>query len=73
MERRYVLALLLLSVLALIHTVSCADATEDAADGEKEASAEDIEYAKGSLCGYCSYCKVTYYRSPNFLKIIQII
>ena len=48
-----------LFIFALAITVSgvawAADTTDEAGD---EVSEEQLDYAKGSVCGYCAYCKV---------------
>lgn len=44
--------------LSLLMTI--ASATESSDEKEK-ADPEKVEYAKGSVCGYCEYCKVPIY------------
>lgn len=40
--------------------MTIASATESSDEKEK-ADPEKVEYAKGSVCGYCEYCKVPIY------------
>lgn len=58
--------LLLFAILTLsVH--NCFVRCEDHAGGQAEMTAEEhvevdsekLEYAKGSVCGYCTYCKVS--------------
>lgn len=55
--------LLLITISALImehRFVDCSDPkeTQESAEDHVEVDSSKIEYAKGSVCGYCSYCKV---------------
>lgn len=34
----------------------------DSSSEKDKVDAEKVEYAKGSVCGYCEYCKVNLYR-----------
>lgn len=43
--------------LGLCILMTIASATESSDEKEK-ADPEKVEYAKGSVCGYCEYCKV---------------
>lgn len=46
--------------LGLCILMTIASATESSDEKEK-ADPEKVEYAKGSVCGYCEYCKVPIY------------
>ena len=51
-----VTSIICLFSVCMIH-VKCED-IKDEATGEK-LDEKQLEYAKGSLCGYCDYCKVS--------------
>ena len=44
-------------IFVVVFCLSYSFATEDSKNDHK-VDEEKIEYAKGSVCGYCSYCKV---------------
>ncbi len=45
---------------------------EDAVDGEDvEVDQEKVDYAKGSICGYCRYCQVR--RRDDSIAITSIV
>lgn len=54
--------------LSLLMTI--ASATESSDEKEK-ADPEKVEYAKGSVCGYCEYCKVPIYMLTNDRDLIS--
>lgn len=54
--------------LSLLMTI--ASATESSDEKEK-ADPEKVEYAKGSVCGYCEYCKVPIYMRTNDRDLIS--
>lgn len=46
-------------ILLILLTVGLfVKASDDSNDGN--ISEQEVGYAKGSLCGYCTYCKVSY-------------
>lgn len=55
--------------LGLCILMTIASATESSDEKEK-ADPEKVEYAKGSVCGYCEYCKVPIYMQTNDRDLI---
>lgn len=56
--------------LGLCILMTIASATESSDEKEK-ADPEKVEYAKGSVCGYCEYCKVPIYMRANGRDLIS--
>lgn len=56
--------------LGLCILMTIASATESSDEKEK-ADPEKVEYAKGSVCGYCEYCKVPIYMLTNDRDLIS--
>lgn len=56
--------------LGLCILMTIASATESSDEKEK-ADPEKVEYAKGSVCGYCEYCKVPIYMRTNDRDLIS--
>lgn len=56
--------------LGLCILMTIASATESSDEKEK-ADPEKVEYAKGSVCGYCEYCKVPIYMRTNDRDLIE--
>lgn len=56
--------------LGLCILMTIASATESSDEKEK-ADPEKVEYAKGSVCGYCEYCKVPIYMLTNERDLIS--
>lgn len=56
--------------LGLCILMTIASATESSDEKEK-ADPEKVEYAKGSVCGYCEYCKVPIYMLTNGRDLIS--
>ena len=42
-------------------------------NGEQKVDPEKVDYAKGSVCGYCEYCKVCAYNDLNIIGQIVCI
>lgn len=55
--------------LGLCILMTIASATESSDEKEK-ADPEKVEYAKGSVCGYCEYCKVPIYMQTSDRDLI---
>ena len=62
--------LLGLLVVSICYVSAATEEKEETNKEDEDVKPDDekLKYAKGSLCGYCDYCKVLYYRPHSAIK-----